>query len=181
MKYQPAGIYTNEGMNVTPWLCGPPSAKGQKQKFPGRFLYNVRRTYPFEGKKVLSMFSGASKIGTTTDFRKETGADIVAPYDKIPLRGGSFDMTLADPPYTAGFGFEWSKDMKDLPKPKKVLKEAARLTKVGGLILILHILVIPAYKEFGVERVGLHPIFCGPNNVIRVLNVFKKVGRGKRK
>jgi hypothetical protein len=165
------------GHDFTPWLCGSPPNTGQKQRYPGRFIYNLKRFYPVEGKKVLSMFAGASDIGETTDFRKDTGADIIAPFDKIPRRAGTYDMVIADPPYTAGFGFEWSKDMKDLPKPKHVLKEAARLTKVGGYILILHILVIPAYKEFRVQREALHPVFCGPNNVIRVLNVFRKMRR----
>jgi len=39
----------------------------------------------------------------------------------------------------------------------------------------LHIIVIPAYKELGVERIALHPVLCGPNNAIRVFNVFRKV------
>ena len=169
-------IYSNKGdVDMTPWLCGSPPNTGQRQQYPGRFMAHLKKFYPYEGKKILSMFSGASDLGTTTDFREETGADVVAPYDAIPLRAGSFDMTLADPPYTAGFGFEWSFDMKDLPKPKRVLKEGARPTKVGGLILILHILVIPAYKIYHVERVGLHPVLCGPNNVIRVLNVFRRM------
>jgi len=170
---------TSSGMDMTPWLCGSPPNTGQRQRWPGRFIYNLKKFYPLEGKKILSMFCGESDIGVTTDFRSETGAEIVAPYDKIPLKNGTFDMVIADPPYTAGFGFEWSKDMKDLPKPKHVLKEAARLTRTGGLILILHILVIPAYKEFNVQRVALHPVLCGPNNVIRVLNVFGKMRKIK--
>lgn len=176
---------TKGGMDITPWLCGSPTSKGQKQQYPGRFIFNLKKFYSSDGKKVLSMFAGVSDIGqktgesVTTDFRPETGADVIAPFDKIPIRAGTFDMVIADPPYTAGFGFEWSKDMKDIPKPKHVLKEAARLTKVGGLVLILHILVIPAYKEFNVTRFALHPILCGPNNVIRVLNVFRKMRKKK--
>jgi hypothetical protein len=161
-------------VDYTPWLCGSPPQTGQKQQYPGRFLHNLQKWYPWEGKKVLSMFSGATDIGTTTDIREETGADYVCPFDKIPLPDGSFDMILADPPYTTGFGFEWTKHMKDIPKPKHILGEAARLVKVGGLILILHIQMIPAYKVFKVKRVGMHPIFCGTNNVIRLLNVFEK-------
>ncbi len=49
-----------------------------------------------------------------------------------------------------------------------------RLTKPGGLIAILHIIIIPAYKEYGVERIALHPVLTGPNNAIRVLNVFRR-------
>lgn len=120
----------------------------------------------------LHMFSGSSAIGVTTDFREETGADIVAPYDTLPLAAAMFDAVLADPPYADHWQKQWH---GELPKPKTILKEAARVVKSGGLIGILHIIIIPAYKEMGVERIALHPILTGPNNAIRVFNVFKKI------
>lgn len=117
------------------------------------------------------MFSGSTDFGVTTDFREETGANIVAPFDRIPMDAGAFDNVLADPPYASHWQGQWH---GDLPAPKHVLREAARLTKPGGLIGILHIIIIPAYKIYGVKRIGLHAIFAGPNNAIRVLNVFRK-------
>jgi len=158
-------------MDFTTWLCGPPPARGQKQRYPSRFIFNLKKTYPYENKKVLSMFSGSSSIGDTTDIREETRADIIAPYDNLPIDDNTYDMVIADPPYNCGFAKEWE---AGLPKPKRILKEASRVVKGGGLILILHIIVIPAYKDCNVERVALHPILCGPNNAIRVLNVFRK-------
>lgn len=161
-------------IDTTTWLCGPPPAKGQYQRFPSRFLYNLRKVYPLDGKKILQMFAGSSDIGDTTDIRSETGAKIVAPYDSLPIEDETYDMTIADPPYTIGFSQTWVSSLDDVPKPKRILKEATRVTKTNGLILILHVIVIPAYKEFDVERIALHPILCGPNNAIRVLNVFRK-------
>jgi hypothetical protein len=117
------------------------------------------------------MFSGSSAhTAVTTDIRPETGADIVAPFDAIPCPDASFSGVLADPPYADHWQGEWH---GDLPKPKHILREAARLTRPGGLIGILHIIVIPAYKEIGVERIALHPVLAGPNNAIRVFNVFR--------
>lgn len=168
-------IYAGNGVEVTPWMCGPPPSTGQRQQFPGRFIYNLKRYYPVEGKKVLSMFSGASDIGTTLDFRSDANADLKDRFDQVSVRARSFDMVIADPPYTTGFGFEWSPDIRDMPKPKHVLREGARIVKKHGLVLILHIMVIPAYKEFGVQRVAMHPVFCGSNNVMRVLNVFRRI------
>ena len=161
-------------MDTTTWLCGPPPAQGQKQRYPSRFLYNFKRRYPLEGKSILSMFSGSSDLGDTTDIRPETMADLIAPYDALPVKDSTYDMVLADPPYSCGFAKEWTTHPDHLPKPKRILHEAARITKPGGLIAILHIIVIPAYKTAGVERIALHPILCGPNNAIRVLNVFRK-------
>jgi hypothetical protein len=132
----------------------------------------MKRTYPeCMGDNSLVMFSGASEFGVTTDMRLETGADIVADFDDIPCPDGSFGAVLADPPYADHWQGQWH---GALPKPKHILREAARLTQKGGTIAILHIIIIPAYREFGVTRIALHPVLTGPNNAIRVLNVFRK-------
>lgn len=158
-------------MNIETWRCGSPPNTGQRQRYPGRFIANVRRTYPdLVAPDALQMFSGSSDFGVTTDLRAETGADIVAPFDAIPCPDGSFGAVLADPPYADHWQGEWH---GDLPKPKHILREAVRLTRPGGLIGILHIIVIPAYRELGVERVALHPVLAGPNNAVRVFNVFR--------
>ena len=157
-------------MNTETWLCGPPTAKGQKQQYPSRFLFNVKRYYPaMLGANALHMFSGAREEGVTTDFRKETGADYICSYEAIS--DDTFDAIIADPPYADHYQNEWH---GELPKPKRILGEAARLVKEGGFIGILHIIVIPAYKIFGVKRVAIHPILAGPNNAVRVFNVFRK-------
>jgi ubiquinone/menaquinone biosynthesis C-methylase UbiE len=112
--------------------------------------------------------------GDTTDIRADTGAKFIGPYDNLPIEDNIYDMVVADPPYSCGFSKEWTTHPKDLPKPKRILMEAVRVVKPGGLIAILHIIVIPAYREARVERIALHGILCGPNNAIRVLNVFRK-------
>ena len=158
-------------MNIETWRCGGPPRTGQMQRYPGRFFANVRRYYPeFMDETVLHMFAGSCEWGTSTDIREETGADVVAPYDAIPLPDHSFSAVLADPPYANHWANEWH---AELPKPKTILGEAVRLVKPDGLIGILHIIVIPAYKCFGVERVGLHPVLVGPNNAVRCFNVFR--------
>jgi len=164
----------NNGLTMDMWRTGPPPATGQKQRYPSRFWFNFKREYPIDGLKVLHMFSGSMDWGVTTDIRPETGADIIAPYDNLPIKDGSFDMVIADPSYNKGFASEWTTHSKDLPKPKRILLEAARVTKEGGIIAILHIIVIPQYKEAGVKCIGRHGILCGPNNAIRILNVFRK-------
>lgn len=159
-------------LDTTTWKCGPPSRSGQRQQYPSRFIHNLKRAYPeLVGDSTLHMFSGSTEFGITTDFREDSQATIVSKFDAIPLDDESVDHVLADPPYADHYQNEWG---GNLPKPKHILKEAVRLVKPGGLIGILHIIIIPAYKEFGVKRVALHPILAGPNNAIRVFNVFRK-------
>ena len=162
-------------MDTTTWLCGPPPATGQRQRYPSRFVYNLKRTYLTPDMRVLSMFSGSSDLGDTTDARPETGAQIIAPYDALPDGIGPYDMVIADPPYNAGFGARWVGEHADatLPRPKRIAASAVRVLRPGGLFLLLHVIVLPAYKALGLERVALHPILCGPNNAIRVLNVMR--------
>jgi len=170
-------------LDTTTWLCGPPPATGQYQRYPSRFIINLKKTYRdlIKDKKVLEMFSGTGAMKSldcakfvTSDSRKETGADIIGLYNYLPLKSNTFDIVIADPPYTMGFARQWTNLEKDIPKPKYVLGEASRLTKQSGLIFILHVIIIPAYKEFEVKRIALHPILTGANNAIRVLNVFQK-------
>lgn len=141
------------------------------QQYPSRFMYNLKKTYPeFVSDRTLHMFSGSSEFGITTDLNSETAA-IKGDFHDLPFLPESMGAVLADPPYASHWANEWH---TELPKPKHILKEAVRLVKPGGLIGILHIIIIPAYKEFGVRRVALHPILAGPNNAIRVFNVFRK-------
>jgi len=159
-------------VKIDMWKSGPPSSKGQRQQYPSRFWTNFKKQYNIENKKILHMFSGTMDWGDTTDIRKETNPTFVAPYNNLPIKNNTYDYVIADPPYNKGFALEWK---TELPKPKWILMEASRITKIGGIIAILHIIVIPAYKVANVERIGLHGILCGPNNAIRVLNVFRKV------
>ena len=169
-------------LDVTTWPTGPPPATGQFQRYPGRFLYYLTRSRYFEDNPVImEMFCGQSQLKAmgynvfTTDIRKETGADLVSPYDSMPDRlAGKFDIVLADPPYNVGFASEWTNHSKDLPKPKRILREGVKAVRPGGLVIILHIINIPAYKEFNVERVAVHRLLCGPNNSNRTLNVLRK-------
>lgn len=163
-------------LDTTTWLCGPPPATGQRQRYPGRFVYNLRKHYLTPEMRVLHMFSGSCDWGDTTDVRPETGADIVAAYDALPEGLGPYDAVIADPPYNAGFGNRWLGESADatLPKPKRIAASAMKVLRPGGLLLLLHIIILPAYKDLGMDRVGLHPILTGPNNAIRVLNVMRK-------
>lgn len=117
------------------------------------------------------MFSGSFEdFGVTADLRKETGADLVQDFKTMR---GKYQNVLADPPYGRRWGEEWDR-ARDYPKPKDVLAISYRLCRKGGLIGILHVIIIPSYKEMKLQRVGIHPVLAGPNNAVRVFNVWRK-------
>lgn len=116
-------------IDTSTWLCGPPTSHGQFQQYPSRFIFNVRKVYPeMLLHNSLHMFSGASDLGITTDYREETEADIIAPFDNIPREDKSFPAIIADPPYADHWQGQWH---GELPKPKHILKEASRLVQDG--------------------------------------------------
>ena len=163
-------------VNMTVWKCTNPLRSGQSQAFPQRFLLNLEKQYPTKGKKVLWLFAGGvnpNKDNDTCDIRSETNATFICDFKEIPKSvNGKYDIIVADPPYNQLFADEWK---TDLPKPKHIIKEAHRLLKPGGILLLFHIIVTPTYrKDFGFERIGLHPVLCGLHNAIRVVNVLKK-------
>lgn len=167
---------TKVNVNMEVWKCTNPLKSGQSQAFPQRFLLNLERYYPTKKKKVLWMFSGGikpKKNNDTNDIRAETEATFICSFEKIPQKmNGKYDMIIADPPYNELFAKKWE---KDLPKPKHIIKEYYRLLKPEGILLLFHIIVVPTYrKDFGFERIGLHPVLCGLGNAIRVMNVLKK-------
>jgi len=178
----PLHVQFFKDLDVSTWPTGPPPATGQFQRYPGRFLYHLTRSRYFEGKpSIMEMFCGQSQLRNmgyevfTTDIREETGADLVCPYNEMPDNlAGTFDIVLADPPYNVGFANQWITHKKDLPIPKHILREGAKMVKPGGLIIILHIINIPAYKIYNVKRIAVHRLLCGPNNSNRTLNILRE-------
>lgn len=183
-------------LDVTPFATGPSPSTGQKQRYPGRFVQYLNAHYPLAGKRTLEMFAGSGQIKQdrmvrhpvdeplenfdevlTTDLRKETGCDIASPYDEFSqnYKGKKFDMVIADPPYNKGFAIEWTKHADGLPKPKRIQREAAKVLRMGGLCMILHVIQVPAYRENGMALHAIHPILAGANNAARTLTVTKKV------
>ena len=161
-------------VNMGIWKCTNPLRSGQAQAFPQRFLLNLERQYPTKDKKVLWLFAGGvrpSKNNAACDIRPETKATYVCDFTEIKGKN-KYDMIVADPPYNQLFANEWK---QDLPKPKHIIRESHRLLKPNGILLLFHIIITPTYrKEFGFERIGLHPVLCGLHNAIRVVNVLQK-------
>lgn len=119
-----------------------------------------------DGKKVLHLFSGKSKVGETCDINAYFEPNhVIDCTTKLPFEDESYDVVLAEPPYYAGHDYG--------VKPYSFVKEACRVLKIGGFLVILHMLryTIPN----GFEAYALIGISTGPNLKARWLNIFKKL------
>ena len=169
----------NKSVNMRVWLCTNPLRSGQSQSFPQRFISQLNKDYPLEGKDVLWMFSGGvnnnseykklNRKDDTNDIREESGANIVCSFQDLPEEK-KYDIIIADPPYNTLYAKEWN---NDLPKPKHIIEKSAKLLKPNGILLLFHIIVVPTYrKKTNFKRIGLHPVLCGLGNAIRLVNVL---------
>ena len=132
------------------------------------------------GKKRLWLFSGSFKDpeGTTVDVKPELQPDIIANCENVPVPDNSYDLVVADPPYSAEeaqllYGLDYCSMVK-------VCNEMARICRPGGHVLLLHRLVPAVHPHFSKEfkrlkLVGIVGVFtiAGLSNM-RALTVWRK-------
>lgn len=96
-----------------------------------------------EGMKLLNLFCGMNKYGTRVDIKEEVkphklvdAHEVSKHFDKE-----SFDVILADPPYSN----EEAKELYGTPKLnyKKWTAECDKVLKNGGLLIVYHKYVMP--------------------------------------
>jgi hypothetical protein len=86
----------------------------------------------------------------------------------------TFDRWNCDPPYNE----ENALKVYDtrMPERQKLLKEGARVVKKGSLIFFLLGAVNYQYCPKEIERIGMIFLTVVPNNEIRTLNIYHKIG-----
>jgi len=143
------------------WALPRPHGK-YKEVFPPTFFERLKTLVGLDGKRVLHLFCGSSQLG---DVRIDINAKVKPDHvldlskDKIPYPDNSFDIVIADPPY------------HDL-NPYCFVREAARILKPRGYLIILHFLSYITPR--GMQRTHFITISCGPNTRVRALNIFRK-------
>jgi len=151
------------------WACPRPHGK-YKEIYPPRFLERLEVLIgPWTDKKILHLFCGSSKFGSVRiDINPEVNPDYLLDLskDKLPFPDNVFDVVIADPPY------------HDF-KPYSFVKEAVRVLKPLGYLVILHFLVYSIPKNC--ERWACISVGCGPNTRMRTLNIFRKRLSGNEK
>jgi len=131
------------------WVLPRPKKDSYKGGMPlyaeERLIRLARNILRDRNAKVLSLFCGMCKIGYRVDIRPlvkpKLCCDIHELSRHLKKRKESFDIILADPPYSN----KESKDVYGTPKLKysKWTKEADVFLRPGGLFIIYHKLMMP--------------------------------------
>ncbi|RMH20582.1 MAG: hypothetical protein D6698_04000 [Gammaproteobacteria bacterium] len=137
-----------------------------------------------DAKNVLHLFSGSlTPEGLSgfpgqhvrVDINPKCKPDIVC--DAVTLSSvfeeETFDLVLADPPYSKEDAERYGVPMINR---KKVLEEAAKVTTVGGNIVWLD-QVAPIFRKSLLHMWGLIGIFRSTNNRFRMASIFSRVGK----
>lgn len=95
-------------------------------------------------KKILNLFSGMNKQGFRVDIKKEVKPNLLADAHEISKHKkeiGTFDIILADPPYSD----EEAKELYGTPKLnyKRWTNECSKLLNKKGLLIIYHKYIVP--------------------------------------
>lgn len=92
---------------------------------------------------ILNLFCGMNKQGFRVDLNPEVKPDLLCDAHKLTqhLNGQTFDIILADPPYSD----EEAKELYGTPKLnyKKWTAEAEKVLNPGGLLIVYHKYVMP--------------------------------------
>lgn len=94
--------------------------------------------------KLLNLFCGMNKLGVRFDIKEGLGADEIGDAHEVSkhfLPGNTFDVILADPPYSN----EESKELYGTGKLnyKKWTSECDKILEEGGLLIVYHKYVMP--------------------------------------
>ena len=145
---------------------------GYYGEYPPSYIKRVRSLFP-DCNNVLHAFSGAvTDGGVTVDNNKDLNPDIVAEITDLPILDDRFDLVMADPPYSQEDAKKYGQ--KKLVNKRLALQELARVTKPGGHIVWLD-LMVPIYKKTITEMVGNICLYTGTNRRVRMISIFKVV------
>jgi hypothetical protein len=124
--------------------------------------------------EVLHVCSGALPPGEgiRVDIRPEARPDILADGRKLPLESGSVAAVMLDPPYNE----HYSRELYGVqyPRPAQLLREAARVVRPGGRIIIVHYITPkPVAGTRFVKAFGLSTGFDMP---MRAVTIYEREG-----
>jgi len=137
--------------------------------FPQHFEKKVIRLLGFDEikdkNKILHPFGGMAEFGIKVDIKPEVKPDIIGDAHNMSFfKDNTFELVILDPPYNE----EYSRRLYQTKKPmfKKYTKEAVRVLKNGGYLVMYHYLATPRientvlFKRIFLETRVWHKLRC---------------------
>ena len=173
----PSVIY-QKGWLYGIWMIGNNfrSKKKYYGEYPPSYLKRLKALFP-DCKKVLHLFSGVVEKGTwleevTFDINSNLNPDVVGDAHNLSeyFDPGTFDLVVADPPYSQEDAFHYGTPMVNR---NKVVREVVKVLKPRGFLCWLD-QVLPMYRKRELVLVGTIGIVRSTNHRFRVLSIFQK-------
>jgi hypothetical protein len=148
-------------------------------KYPYKYLEMIDNIFGKEEKTIevcsgkIKEYDGGETGCYTVDINPSMNPDLVSDAQTLSsIANNAFNRWRCDPPYNA----ENAKKMygTSMPEPIKLLREGARVCKVGSLMFLLLGNTNYQWHPKGVKRIGYLSITVVPNNEVRSLNIFYK-------
>ena len=140
--------------------------------YPPAYLERVRALCPET--PVLHCFSGSLPPisgEVRIDLIPSRNPDIVGDATCLPLRSDSFNLLLADPPYSAQDATKYGTGM---PNRRLVLHELARVARKGATLVWLDT-QLPMFAKRDWHWWGAITLIRSSNHRVRLISFFEKV------
>lgn len=139
--------------------------------YPTSYLKRVMSMFP-KAESILHLFSGSLPKGNYTRFDLIQGADVNGDAHKLSgyFAPNSFDLILADPPYS---GEDADKYGTPMVNRNVVVRECYKILQSQGILVWLDC-VLPMYRKDEVQLIGTIGLIRSTNHRFRVVSIFKR-------
>jgi hypothetical protein len=178
IPYAPESMWvTNENKIYGCWRMGNNYSRDNDfhGSYPRSYLKRIMGLFP-DNKDILHLFSGmvSSKNvnGTTFDINPKNNPDVLGNAEEVDkyFKENSFDLVLADPPYTKEdakiYGYK-------MPVARLVMSNLYKIVKPGGILVWLDIRM-PMYRKKEWRELGFITMVISTNHLIRTLCIFER-------
>jgi hypothetical protein len=157
------------------WVLGNNyRGSGYYGAYPPGYLKRVLSLFP-DATRVLSLFSGSLQgPGVTLDCQRTAAVQpqVLGSAEALPFLPGSFDLCLADPPYSPVDAVRYATPMVSR---RKVLASLAHVIPAGGHVVWLDT-QLPMYRKAEWHLWGTIGLVRSTNHRVRLVSLFERVG-----
>lgn len=155
------------------WVLGNDyRGSGYYGAYPPNYVKRVMALFP-DAERVLHLFAGSLPKGDYTRFDVQGDVDVRGDAHCLVqhFEPNSFDLILADPPYSSEDADHYGSPMVNR---NTVLKQCSIVLEPGGFVVWLD-QVLPMFRKSELHLCGLIGIVRSTNHRFRVASFFKKV------